>query len=809
MKVLFPLIFLILLYAFTSLAVEFKVPVSGDTITYKFTPATGTLNDLVVLLGDGKIIRPSNFGGITRFTLNNNVMWVWEGRHTTILLGEDFSGGVYTATFRYQYESDNLDFQIRIHNEGNGVVIDYTEVSPGGKVLEFGFDRSEETPEPRIIQIPYGHQVMWTDGIFISALLDLEVSHASSIYPLHSLYSPTSAYFGDTARYEPCTDGKRGSLQERMYLTVSPQIIDTFRSPANPTSSYHQNLISRVILDMWGNFEQYRTQISNLSQMGFRDLFVIFHVWQKYGYDNGLPSTYPAGDKYGGDAALRLVLEHCRQNGYLFALHTNYVDFYQNSDVFREEDVALNPDGSWVKAWLNPETNIQSYLLKPARALSYAQIYEPQIHNGYQPDAAYLDVHTAVLPSMKVDFDSRLPYCGQQKETLQKYREILSYVRGQHGGPLAGEGFGYSASIWAGYIDAIEADPRMLYQVWNNLGGSEVPLIVDYKLKHLHHLFVPHGVGYLPRFFFNQFSNYTREQMEQYRVTEIAFGNAGFMQDPVFLYPSQEEIHRDYCFIKHIQQFSIPSKVIRVEYHSNNNWIDLTQALNRLLPMTNFNSVGEVLKRNLSRLRITYDNGFVIFINRSDSDWQILHNGKSYRLPPNGFVANIPGTFLAYFASEDNGPIRDYICPAEPICSTCSQCLPNCSGKCGGPDGCGGTCPDTCPDGNICQVPDYIFCVADTLDAGTTDSSSDILLQDSPAVDVLTDTIYDIIQTESGFDSIVLDTNVSDNEIEDMTSQDDYVEEDIYSSVDETKRKNDLNKLLNDDSSGCGCNLIE
>jgi len=43
-----------------------------------------------------------------------------------------------------------------------------------------------------------------------------------------------------------------------------------------------------------------------LSSFGMRDLFAILHVWQKYGYDNGLPSTYPAGSGFGGEAGVEL-----------------------------------------------------------------------------------------------------------------------------------------------------------------------------------------------------------------------------------------------------------------------------------------------------------------------------------------------------------------------------------------------------------------------------------------------------------------------------------------------------------------------
>jgi len=168
--------------------------------------------------------------------------------------------------------------------------------------------------------------------------------------------------------------------------------------------------------------------------MGMKDLFALIHMWQKDGYDNGLPSAYPAGDSFGGEAGLLEVIDICESNGYLFALHTNYVDFYENSDVWNSDDIALDSDGTWIKAWYNPTAGIQSYLLKPSRALSYAILYEPLIHQSYRTNSCFLDVHSSVLPSYKVDYDARVAEAGKQFSTFDHYRNLFSYARNIHSG---------------------------------------------------------------------------------------------------------------------------------------------------------------------------------------------------------------------------------------------------------------------------------------------------------------------------------------------------------------------------------------
>jgi hypothetical protein len=54
---------------------------------------------------------------------------------------------------------------------------------------------------------------------------------------------------------------------------------------------------------------------------------------------------------------------------------------------------------------------------------------------------------------------------------------------------------------------------------------------VDYKLKVLHELFVPHGAGYLGWFYLDKFSGYSEEELERYRATELVFANAGFISN--------------------------------------------------------------------------------------------------------------------------------------------------------------------------------------------------------------------------------------------------------------------------------------
>ncbi len=669
-RILSALFVIFILLSSSLFAVDFTCKGPDCTIIYRFIPETGTLNDLTVICNSNFVFHPSYFGGITSFSLKGTELHPWEGKHSSELLEESYRGNTYQAKFRWSYEGKSFVFSIKIRLQGKALTLEFFSPSTSHIIREFSLDRSEWTPDPKIIQIPYGHNVLYTNGIFISALLDPLLSNASNIFPLKYYESSTSAGFGHIARYDLLTDGSSNNLQETISITVSPEISDTFFYVPNPVSPYRGFLSGKVIVDLWRqSFSECKDDLQTLASLGLKDLFIIIHVWQKYGYDNGLPTSYPAGNVFGGESALQEVIDICESNGYLFALHTNYVDFYDNSDVWNPDDIALNPDGTWAEAWYNPTTGMQSNLMKPSRCRYYASLYEPLIHDSYRTNAAFLDVHTSLLPSFKVDFDANVQDAGKQVTTFYRYRDLISAVRNIHSGPVAGEGIGFSTNIWAGYIDALEADPRRRHDIFEGIGGSEVPLIVDYKLKVLHDLFVPYGAGYLERFYLNKWGDYSKKEIGRYRATEIAFGNSGFLSNPFVKRIPRGEILREYCFLKHFQKYYLTETPIEILYRVDDQLLPLSDALRLILPAATIDSLNSVLNQKLSMLKITYSDGFTLQVNRSSSEsWDIIKDNALYTLPPNGFLAFKEDEFLGYYAIV-NGKRTDHICPAESICS--------------------------------------------------------------------------------------------------------------------------------------------
>ncbi len=665
-----PYFFIVIFFIFCShlIGLDFTWSSGEVTVTYRYQPSTGTLHDLEVITSSGFTFRPCNYGGITSFFLGGRLLFAWGESHQKEFLGASFDeAGFYVAHFRWRFSSESFDFVLKLKLENKTLLIETEVLSPFLNVITFSTDRSEATPDPKIIELPFGHPVLFSQGYFVSAIIDPFFSNSSWLVPIHQPVTSESAAFGYVAWYFPLSNGQRNPLKERLRITVSPWIEDTFFIPPPVRSAFREDLVRRVVVDLWlYSFKEEENFLRWLASFNFRDFLVILHFWQKYGYDNGLPSTYPAGEMYGGHENLKRIANLCRQLGYRFGLHTNYVDFYPNSDVWNPADVALDSQGKMTLSWFNSLLGIQSYLLKPTKAVFYASLYESMIHEGYDTSAAFLDVHTAILPSFKVDYDARIEGSGRQVSTFLAYCQLFDAVREIHQGPVAGEGYGYAANIWAGYIDSFEADPRSIHSLDKGIRGYAIPPIVDYKLKVLHERFVPYGVGLGERFALD-IRPIPEEFFQYYRATEIAFGHAGYIQLSPEIEFFPEEILREYCFLKHLQTKYLPASVRAIFYEVNGEFFSLSDSLRRLLPFCPGPEPEFFLWSRLNRLKIEYDNDLVIYVNRSLNEPWDIYEEKIYTLPPGGFLAKQSNSFIAYTALV-NGQKEFFLWPAESPC---------------------------------------------------------------------------------------------------------------------------------------------
>ncbi|MFP4056916.1 MAG: DUF5696 domain-containing protein [Candidatus Brocadiia bacterium] len=438
---------------------------------------------------------------------------------------------------------------------------------------------------------------------------------------------------GGEAVYLPGLDGTRNKLRDAGYVAVSPQLAEVLPNVPHPPSPCIQELAPRLVLDIWGGtFDRGAALLRDLKSYGVDHAAVIWHNWQRYGYDVKLPDHLPANPALGGDEAMARLAAAARDVGYLFALHENYIDFYPDAPSYDPKHVVLDPNGRPSKAWYHPGTKVQSFALKAGRMLHYAAQNSPEIHRRFATTAAYLDVHTCVPPWHHVDYEPGTELAASHRLKVRVHRQLFQFQRDTHGGPLFGEGANHF--FWAGLVDGVEAQVG---------GGEDCPLLVDFDLLKLHPQMVNHGMGYYTRWL--RTGRQTRwgveaptpAQLDKYRATTLAFGHAGFVGAQLVYTPYFA--WREHNLLTPVQALYAAGKPTDIRYGVDGSLVRASAA---------------VAAGTLDRLRVRYDSGLVLHVNLREADWAV----DGYVLPQFGFLARGP-ELLAYTARRD-GVIVDY-----------------------------------------------------------------------------------------------------------------------------------------------------
>jgi len=544
------------------------------------------------------------------------------------LVSDKLEKGVVTAVWRYRLGDLTADVTWTFRLVGKALAITADSDSPHvarlslGQPLNRGFRQG--------IFIPYLGATAWflrPQNAFVMSYLDWTKSMASRTQ-------------GNEAIYLPRLDGARNKLHEEGYVAVSPELGEVLPNIPHPPSPYLKLLAPKIMLDLWGgSYDRGAELLRTLKSYGVDHAAVIWHCWQRYGYDVKLPDHLPANPALGGDEAMKRLAAAARDAGYPFSLHENYIDFYPDAPSYDPRDVVLNEKGEPSKAWYNSGTKVQSFALKASRMLHYAAQNSPEIHKRFGTTAAYLDVHTCVPPWHQVDYDPKTDFAAAHHAKVLVHKQLFQYERDTHGGPLFGEG--HNHFYWAGLVDGVEAQVD---------GGEDRPLLLDFDLLKLHPQMANHGMGYYERWLRTGYATKwgveapTPAQLDNYRATEIAYGHAGFVGSRVAYVPHL--VWREHNLVSPVQALYGAAKATEILYEVGGKLVTASAAA----------PVG-----TLDRVRVAYDSGLVVHVNLREADWQV----GGHVLPQFGFLAEAPN-LLAYTARRD-GLIADYAEDAETL----------------------------------------------------------------------------------------------------------------------------------------------
>lgn len=605
----------------------------------------------------------------------------------------------------------------------------------------------KETQTLRRFSLPYMTLVpifLVNNKIFMSAFIDPTRSHGTKITE-----SKDKASFLGTL-YEPNASGQISSFKEVAYLTLSGKVEETFLDPRNPTSEYRADLTKRTILSGWKmgdflkgvndqglslpikiadesfnnlNFNNDRVYLKILKEFGIEDLLIIQHTWRNGPVANVAPKHLPIPDKYGGATEYKKLIQQAKDLGYLIIQHeiwpyvnTHYLD--KNSPDYNaayEDLLVKNSQNEFkIKKGIFAREE-DEFVVSPDKYINLAQEEVSKFKEmGIQ--GSFLDTISAWFPDKigEINYSQKDNAAKNLEETIKANKQFFNYLKNNYLGPLFGEG-GKKAerfdSYYAGFIDGVEREHDYAKD------GYVVP---DFEQKIIKPKMVGVGMGWRDRWLCLNSTDpeceidFDNFNFDQFRAQTISFGHASLLPASHNLKGNDKNLQKilkqtvkEYYLMKELQNQYLSSKIKKIDYHLFNGLVGNLSETYIKEPNYNFQS---------SRLKISYQNGLVIYINNDQkNNWLIEVKNKKYTLLPNGWLAyneNLKGwqskeNFLAfsnileknydYFSSENylylesreakvtygnesiegiNVTTKDgkkIICNQEPKCSLLSQ----------------------------------------------------------------------------------------------------------------------------------------
>ena len=167
--------------------------------------------------------------------------------------------------------------------------------------------------------------------------------------------------------------------------------------------------------------------------LGFDRALMTLGGWIRMGFDNQYPDILPASPEAGGNEGLAALSTQVRDYGWLFGLHDNYQDMYDDAPSFDTKYLMYNKDG-------RPQTGGvwaggTPYLMASDKAMEFAYRNLPQVKDLFSPNSYFID--TTFNVPLAVSYAPNALSRSEDmhwKQTLAGYAQDTFGVFGSEGG---------------------------------------------------------------------------------------------------------------------------------------------------------------------------------------------------------------------------------------------------------------------------------------------------------------------------------------------------------------------------------------
>ncbi len=621
---------------------SFVLVYTGDDgeLLYRITPRTGTFSDITARWrGRGGTFQPCADGGVY-LAVGEDAVPPEKAQH----LGTRIDGDTVVSRWRLTAGKVSAQVTYVYHIWNKSLVIDV--LAPGGNVAEVRFGRAVGLKSPRLVTNPY---YVYTPGrpavavfespdkpLFLAGHIDWYLSNASTVWAENQVSTNGVLYNGGT-RYIPKTDGRRNDCFERFFIVVSPRYEEVLPTIPNPVSPW-KHITGTHVWRAHGasNRERDKQFWARVHRYGMTEVVVTDHetMWR----DGGESFTFRtrAAPGKGGDKGqyeyTRFMIDKL---GFVYGPYNNFTDFAPVNEHWSIDRVSRTPDNQLQRAWA------RCYAPKPAYAVNACEELAPKIQAKFHFNTAYCDVHTAVTPWGRVDYDYRVPGAGTFAAVFYAFGEIMLLQKKAWNGPVYSEGGHHF--MYCGLTDGNYAQDQS-YRLPVN------PWLVDFDLRKLHDLCCNFGMGNLGMFYGRHTSlGSTRKEIDasidRFLAATVAFGHPGFL---IFEGGFHNAL-RSYYMLQQLHSRYTQAPAVEIRY---------VDAQGRLHDTTSAVAHG-IYKR--SQIVTRYANGCITAVNGNPRERMVCEAyGRKIDLPPNGYMGWTEDGQIEVISSDPKGHRCDY-----------------------------------------------------------------------------------------------------------------------------------------------------
>ncbi len=622
---------------------------SDGTLVYRLEPKTGTWGDLTAQWSDrpgsatsstprGEI-HPCVDGGV-RLATTQGPRTPSRAEH----LGSRIVGETVESHWRLAAGQTvaEVTFIYRLWNKS--LVIDTR--AAGSQVAEVQFGRALGLSSPRLVTNPFypahgGRPAVAVSGtptapLFLTGNADWTLTNASILWASNAIHPDGVTYNGGT-RYVPRTDGKRNDCFERFFVTLSPRYEEVLLTIPNPVSPWKQVTGTHL----WrahpaSNRQQDGRFWTDCHRWGMTQVVITDHEtgWRDEG-ESFTFRTRPAPGK-GGDAGqyeyARLLQDKL---GFVYGPYNNYTDFAPVNEFWSTDLISRTPENQLQHAWM------RCYAPKPARAVEYCARLAPQIQAKFHFSTAYCDVHTAVAPWDRVDYDARVPGAGTLSAVFYAFGEIMLLQKQAWNGPVYSEGNNHA--FYCGLTDGNYGQDQAYRP-------AENPWLVDFDLRKLHDLCCNFGMGSPEMFYAGKTprQNTAAEKdawLDRFLAATVAFGHPGFL---VFEGGTSSAL-RSYYMLQQLASRYCLARALEIRY---------ADAGGRLLDTSAAVASGAFAR---SQVVTRYSDGTITAANGHRTErMKVKAYDRDLDLPPDGYCGWTADGSMDVWSRDSGGSRADY-----------------------------------------------------------------------------------------------------------------------------------------------------